>query len=146
MIISGVNGNIDATIFGIGAGDEVWFNPGDGNYYATGSGSPLRPLPAATASGSAPAGMVDAKDETLTQLFPTYNVAAVTTATPGHPVHPAGTSHSIAANAANNHVFVPLPAQQCRAEPRWEPPKERTASLVALPRLGTNRRSEERDL
>ena len=37
------------------------------------------------------------------QLFPTYNVPAGTG-------HPAGTSHSIAANSHNNHVFVPLPA------------------------------------
>src|SRR5215470_1137654 len=28
----------------VGAGDEVWFNNGDGHYYVTGSGSPLRPL------------------------------------------------------------------------------------------------------
>ena len=110
VIISAVNGNIDATIFGVGAGDEVWFNPGDGNYYATGSGSPLRPLPAATAKGSTPAGVVDSKDETLLQLFPTYNVPAGTG-------HPAGTSHSIAANAANNHVFVPLPANNAVLSP-----------------------------
>ena len=117
VIVNASNGHIDATIFGVGAGDEVWFNPGDNNYYATGSGSPQRPLPAATASGSTPAGVVDAKDETLTQLFPTYNVAAVTTATPGHPVHPAGTAHSIAANAANNHVFVPLAANNAVLSP-----------------------------
>jgi len=29
---------------GAGAGDEVWFNSGDGNYYATGSGSPFVPF------------------------------------------------------------------------------------------------------
>ena len=86
------------------------------NYYATGSGSPLRPLPAATAKGSTPAGVVDAKDETLLQLFPTYNVPAVTTG-PVSGQHPAGTSHSIAANAANNHVFVPLPANNAVLSP-----------------------------
>jgi hypothetical protein len=37
---------------GVGAGDEVWFNKGDGNYYVTGSGSPLRPTPAAAAQGA----------------------------------------------------------------------------------------------
>jgi hypothetical protein len=108
-VIISVDEHIEATVFGIGAGDEVWFNSGDGNYYATGSGSPERPL---TGNGSTPAGVVDAKDGTLTQRFPTYNVAAVTaaTATTGNPVHPAGTSHSIAANARNNLVFVPFPA------------------------------------
>ena len=45
VIIDAKTGKIDATVFGVGAGDEVWFNSGDGNYYATGSGSPQRPLP-----------------------------------------------------------------------------------------------------
>ncbi len=103
-------GNIDATVFGVGAGDEVWFNRGDGNFYATGSGSPQRPLPAATAQGSTPAGVVDSKDQRLLQLFPTYNVPAGTG-------HPAGTSHSIAANAQNNLVFVPLPANNAFLSP-----------------------------
>src|SRR5712672_945200 len=110
VIIDARTGQIDATILGVGAGDEVWFNAGDGNYYATGSGSPLRPLPAATAKGSTPAGVVDSKDEELVQLFPTYNVPAGTG-------HPAGTSHSIAANAGNNHVFVPLPANNAVLSP-----------------------------
>ena len=92
---------------GVGAGDEVWFNKGDGNYYATGSASPLRPLPAATAKGSTPLGVIDAKDRSLIQLVPTYNVPAVTV---GTNQHPAGTAHSVAVNAANNFVFVPLPA------------------------------------
>src|SRR5438477_9824715 len=49
--------------------------------------------------------------------FPTYNVAAVTTPTTGHPVHPAGTSHSIAANSNNNLVFVPFPANNAVLSP-----------------------------
>jgi len=88
---------------GVGAGDEVWYNAGDNKYYATGSGSPFRPLPAATAKGSTPLGVIDAEDETLVQLVPTYNV-------PAGAGHPAGTAHSVAANAHNNHVFVPLAA------------------------------------
>jgi hypothetical protein len=113
VIMDAKTGNIDATVFGVGAGDEVWFNRGDGNFYATGSGSPFRPLPAATASGSTPAGVVDAKDQRLLQLFPTYNVAAVT----GTGGHPSGSSHSIAANARNNLVFVPLPANNAFLSP-----------------------------
>ena len=88
---------------GVGAGDEVWFNKGDGNYYATGSGSPLRPLPGATAKGSTPLGVVDAKEQRVVQLVPTYNV-------PAGSAHPAGTAHSVAVNAKNNYVFVPLAA------------------------------------
>ena len=115
VIINANNGAIVATIFGIGAGDEVWFNPGNGNYYATGSGSPERPL---SGNGSTPAGVVDANDRRdWSQRFPTYNVAAVTTPTTGHPVHPAGTSHSIAANSNNNLVFVPLPANNAVLSP-----------------------------
>src|SRR5262245_32034834 len=60
-------------VLGVGAGDEVWFNKGDGNYYATGSGSPFRPLPVATAQGSTPLGVVDAKDKKVLQQVPTIN-------------------------------------------------------------------------
>src|SRR5262252_8896212 len=103
-VILNVKTGTTTDVLGVGAGDEVWFNRGDGNYYATGSGSPLRPLPAATAKGSTPLGVIDAKDRSLIQLMPTYNVPAAGTA------HPAGTAHSVAVNAANNFVFVPLPA------------------------------------
>jgi hypothetical protein len=96
-------------VLGVGAGDEVWFNEGDGNYYATGSGSPFRPLPAATAKGATPLGVIDANNGKLTQSVPTYNVPAVATG-PAAGQHPAGTAHSVAANAANNLIFVPLAA------------------------------------
>ncbi len=94
---------------GVGAGDEVWFNSGDGNYYATGSGSPLRPTPATAAQGSTPLGVIDAEDRNLIQLVPTFNVPAVGTGN-NSTQHPAGTAHSVAVDAANNHVFVPLAA------------------------------------
>jgi len=55
------------------------------------------------ASSAAVLGVIDAKDEELLQLVPTYNVAAGTG-------HPAGTAHSVAVDAKNNHIFVPLPA------------------------------------
>src|SRR5262249_58838322 len=79
------------------------YTRGGGNYYATGGEGPLRPPPAATAKGSTPLGVIDAEDQKLVQLVPTYNV-------PAGPGHPAGTSHSVAAFARNNHVFVPLAA------------------------------------
>jgi len=106
VIIDARDGTIDANVLGVGAGDEVWFNKGDGNYYATGSGSPFRPIDtmgANDAKGSTPLGVVDAKDGTLLQQVPTYNVPAGTG-------HPSGTAHSVAANAANNLIFVPLGA------------------------------------
>jgi hypothetical protein len=106
VIIDAKDGSIDTRVLGVGAGDEVTFNAGDGNYYATGSGSPFRPIDtagAADAKGSTPLGVVDAKNQKVLQQLTTYNVPAGTG-------HPAGTAHSVAADDANSHVFVPLAA------------------------------------
>jgi len=112
VIIDARTGKIDAMVPGVGAGDEVWFNSGDGNYYTASSTSPLRPTEVIaatplTAQGAAILGVIDARDMALKQLVPTFNVPAVTT---GPLVHAASTAHSVAANAKNNHVFVPLGA------------------------------------
>jgi hypothetical protein len=104
-------------VAGVGVGDEVWFNSGDGNYYTASSTSPLRPLdivpfpptPPLTAQGAAILGVIDATDKTVLQLVPTFNVPAVTTG-PSPSQHPAGTAHSVAADAKNNRIFVPLAA------------------------------------
>ena len=113
IIIDAKDGSINARVLGIGAGDEVWFNAGDGNYYATGSGSPFRPIdtapPPTDAQGSTPLGVVDAKDQKILQLVTTFNVPAVGMGN-SSTEHPAATAHSVAANAANNHIFVPLGA------------------------------------
>jgi hypothetical protein len=116
IIIDAKDGTIDARVLGVGAGDEVWFNAGDGNYYATGSGSPFRPIAVVgtppipqTAQGSTPLGVVDAKDQKILQQVTTFNVPAVGTGNSATQ-HPASTAHSVAANAANNHIFVPLGA------------------------------------
>ena len=51
-----------------------------------------------------PERVIDAENQTLVQVVPTLNVG-------GKPfVFPAGTAHSVAANPHNNHVFVPLAA------------------------------------
>jgi hypothetical protein len=89
---------------GVGGGDEVWFNSGDQNYYVTGGNDPVGPVFGVVASGA----NTLVTPNTLTQLVPTLPpVPAVTTGTNRHS---AGTVHSIAASAANNHVYVPLPA------------------------------------
>src|SRR5262249_35767877 len=88
-------------------------NKGDGNYYTASSTSPLRPLdvvpspptPPLTAQGAAILGVIDAKDKTVLQLVPTFNVPQVPS-----PGHPAGTAHSVAVDATNNRIFVPLGA------------------------------------
>jgi hypothetical protein len=108
VILNVKTGNADQ-VAGVGVGDEVWFNNGDGNYYTASSTSPLRPQDesgTADATGAAILGVIDASDQEVLQLVPTYNVAAVT----GSGAHPASTAHSVAADSKNNHVFVPLGA------------------------------------
>jgi len=124
VILDAKTGNIDKNVLGVGAGDEVWFNEGDAHYYTASSGSPLVPLaitparppvgtaptaPVLTAQGAAILGVIDAFSKTLDQLVPTFNVPAVGTGN-NSTEHPAGTAHSVAANAMNNLVFVALPA------------------------------------
>jgi hypothetical protein len=58
--------------------------------------------------------VIDAKDEKLVGTAPTFNEPAVTT---GTKKHPASTSHSVAADADNNHVFVPLGANNVFLSP-----------------------------
>jgi hypothetical protein len=95
-------GNALVAVPGVGGGDEIWFNNGDGNYYVTAGNDPVGPVFGVIAAVSG------TKTNVLTQLVPTLPpVPAVTT---GANKHGAGTVHSIAASAANNHVYVPLPA------------------------------------
>ena len=111
VILNVKTGDIDQ-VGGVGVGDEVYYNPGDNNYYTASSTSPLRPLsvgalPNSTdAQGAAILGVIDAGDEQVLQLVPTFNVPAVT----GTGAHPASTAHSVAVDAHNNHIFVPLGA------------------------------------
>jgi hypothetical protein len=96
---------------GVGAGDEVTFNPGDGNYYTASSTSPLRPTEVIggtplSAQGAGILGVISARELALKQLVPTFSTPAVT----GPLARPASTSHSVAANAGNNHVFMPVGA------------------------------------
>jgi hypothetical protein len=102
----GCTGSSLSSVFGVGGGDEVWFNSGDGNYYVTAGNNPIGPT----------FGVVNSSTNTLTQLVPTVPpVPATRPATP--PGHSAGTAHSIAASAANNHVYLPLPANNNYSAP-----------------------------
>jgi hypothetical protein len=74
-------------VAGVGGSDEVWFNPGDGRFYTASRNNPVGPV----------LGVIDAERRTLIQVVPTV--------TP-----PAGSAHSVAVDPNNNHVFVPLPA------------------------------------
>jgi len=123
VILDAKTGNTAKILFDVGPGDEVWFNKGDGNYYTASSGSPLVPnaitpprspvgtataAPVNVSQGAAILGVIDAEKQTLLQLVPTLNVPARVAPAPNP--HPAGTAHSVAANSQNNHVFVPLAA------------------------------------
>jgi hypothetical protein len=104
VILDAKSGAIDKMVAGVGGSDEVWFNPGDGKYYTA-----SRANPGAVPNGANPPtnpvlGVIDAESKTLLQLVPTFN-----TPNPTLPA-PRGTAHSVAVNAHNNHVFVPLPA------------------------------------
>jgi hypothetical protein len=94
VIMDARNGSIEKMVTGVSGSDEVWFNPGDGRYYLAARNQPGGPV----------LGVIDAKSQTLVQVVPTLNVAGKAFA------FPAGTAHSVAANPHNNHVFVPLPA------------------------------------
>jgi hypothetical protein len=95
----GCAGNSLVAVPGVGGGDEVWFNSGDGNYFVTAGNDPVGPVFGVVGSGPT------ANPNTLTQLVPTLPPVPAVAG-----VHGAGTVHSIAASAANNHVYVPLPA------------------------------------
>lgn len=112
VVINAKTGLIQAYVPGVGGSDEVWYNSADNHWYTGSSKSQLAPTEAVsttpstplTAQGAAILGVVDATSLTADQLVPTINVPAVTG------VHVSGSSHSVAANAANNWVFVPHPA------------------------------------
>jgi hypothetical protein len=87
MIMDARTGKIDSVVKGVGGSDEVWFNEGDGRYYTASRNNPSGPV----------LGVIDADDQELVQVVPTLN-------------RPPGTAHSLAANPHNNHVFLPLPA------------------------------------
>lgn len=87
MIMDARNGSIDRVVKGVGGSDEVWFNEGDGRYYTASRNNPGGPV----------LGVIDASDQTLVQIVPTINVGR-------------GTAHSVAADPHNNHVLMPLPA------------------------------------
>jgi hypothetical protein len=113
--IFGTNGLLQAVVPGVGSADEVWYNAGDDHFYTGSSGSPLAPsviVSGATSvsQGAAILGVIDGTSQRLDQLVPTFNVPAVTPILGPPPGHPAGSAHSVAANATNNQVFVPLAA------------------------------------
>ncbi|HEV2100579.1 MAG TPA: hypothetical protein VGR45_16870, partial [Stellaceae bacterium] len=117
QVIIDING-IFAFVNGIGSSDEVWYNSGDNHWYTGSQNTPYSPRPVAGTTGALSAtdqgagllGVIDGTSQNLDQIVPTFDVPGVKPFLGPPPGHPGGSSHSVAANAANNHVFVPMPA------------------------------------
>jgi hypothetical protein len=117
QVIIDTNG-VFVTVPGIGSSDEVWYNAGDNHWYTGTSNSPYSAHAVAGTTGAtsttdqaaAILGVIDGTTQLLDQIVPTFNVPGVQPFLGPSPGHPSGSAHSVAANAANNHVFVPLPA------------------------------------
>lgn len=111
QVIVDTNG-LYAFVPGVGSSDEVWYNSGDNHWYTGSQNTAYSPHPVASTSGALSTtdegagllGVIDGTSQSLDQIVPTLNVPAVTGK------HVSGSSHSVAANAANNWVFVPIPA------------------------------------
>jgi hypothetical protein len=117
QVIIDING-VFISVNGIGSSDEVWYNSGDNHWYTGSQNTPYSPHAVAstagalstTDQGAALLGVIDGTTQLLDQIVPTFDVPGVTPFLGPPPGHPSGSAHSVAANAANNHVFVPLPA------------------------------------
>jgi DNA-binding beta-propeller fold protein YncE len=80
LILNALNGTILNTITQIPGADEVWYNSGDGRFYAASNTAPTAVL-----------GVIDAETNTFLQVVPSG---------PG--------AHSVSAFRETNHVFVPI--------------------------------------
>ncbi len=115
QIIMDASGAIDAVVAGVGGSDEVWFNPGDGRFYTASRNNP----------GSPVLGVIDARTQELVQVTPTFN-------SPASAPPPRGTSHSVAVNPRNNHIFVPLPPNNVFAAPTSDPSANCLKGCIAV--------------
>ena len=83
LVVDARTGAIVASTTAVGGSDQVWFNRGDGTYYLAARNNATGPV----------LGFIAADTNEVLGSVRTGNVGA----------------HSVAANRANNHVFVPLP-------------------------------------
>jgi len=82
LVLNAANGDLVDRFTAFGGSDEVWFNPGDRNFYAAANGNPTGGV----------LGIVSTVSNSVVGTVPTSSG-----------------SHSVAADPVNNHVFVPLP-------------------------------------
>ena len=81
LVLSAVNGNLVDRFTSFGGSDEVWFNPGDRNFYAAANGNPT-------------GGVLGIVNTTSNSVVGTVRTSSG--------------SHSVAADPLTNHIFVPL--------------------------------------
>jgi hypothetical protein len=87
-VLDANNGRVEAMIAALGGADEIWMNPGDNHVYF-----PLPPNQALRDNAPASVGIMDASSNHAHSLVPV----------------PGGQGlHSIAVNADNNRIFVPI--------------------------------------
>jgi hypothetical protein len=86
VVIDIRDGKTVAVIQKVGGSDEVWYNPGDRNYYLAARDNP----------GGAVLGIIDADSNTWVQNLKT-NAGA----------------HAVAANRANGRIYVPMGPPRC---------------------------------
>lgn len=89
VIVDVASGKIVQAVSEVGGSDEVWYNPGDKNYYLAARDNPGGPV----------LGIIDAAKNAWLANIPT-----------------AKNSHSVAADSTSNDVFVPMmPNDACKA-------------------------------
>jgi hypothetical protein len=107
VVVSAKNGNILTVLQDLGGDDEVWFNPGDGHYLIASCNTACRTVPVPFAlTGPEVLGVVDSKTLQLDQTVFVASQNSDTTVTTGNP----RTIHSVAGDAANKQIILPIPA------------------------------------
>ena len=91
VILNALTKQTVALIPQIGGADEVWYNPGDNNYYV--AGGTMTSDGTSTGSPAPALGIIDAGTNAWIENVPTA----------------AGNAHSVAVDPVTNHAFVPLP-------------------------------------
>ena len=81
LVLNAVNGDLVDRFTAFGGSDEVWFNPGDRNFYAAANGNPT-------------GGVLGIVSTTSNSVVGTVRTSSG--------------SHSVAADPLTNHIFVPL--------------------------------------
>jgi hypothetical protein len=107
VVVSAKNGKILTVLTDLGGADEVWFNPGDGHYIIPSCNTACRTVPMGfVLTGPEVLGIIDSKTLMLDQTVLVAEQNSDTNVTSGNP----RTIHSVAADAANKTIILPIPA------------------------------------